>query len=113
MLEHYYVKPSTIDRIRDSWLGSQIESYVGWMEANGYSSRTVFRRLPRIFCFAEFAQKRSCTDVASAFALVEGFVSEWLVQHGAEAKTSASLRKHAIDIGNATRQMLRQPIVIR
>jgi hypothetical protein len=99
MLEHYYVKPSTIDRIRDSWLGSQIESYVGWMEANGYSSRTVFRRLPRLFCFAEFAQKRSCTDVASAFALVEEFVSEWLVQHGAEAKTSASLRKHAIDIG--------------
>jgi len=107
MLEHYYVKPSTIDRIRDSWLGAQIENYVGWMEANGYSSRTVFRRLPRLFCFAEFAQKRGCTDVASAFALVEEFVSEWLAQHGAEAKTSASLRKHAIDIGNATRQMLR------
>ena len=52
-------------------------------------------------------QKRGCTDVASAVALVEEFVSEWLVQHGAEAKTSASLRKHAIDIGNATRQMLR------
>jgi hypothetical protein len=66
MLEHYYVKPSTIDRIRDSWLGSQIESYVGWMEANGYTSRTVFRRMPRLFCFAEFAQKRGCTDVASA-----------------------------------------------
>jgi hypothetical protein len=27
MLEHYYLKPSTIDRIRDSWLGSQIENY--------------------------------------------------------------------------------------
>jgi len=107
MLEHYYVKPSTIDRIRDSWLGSQIDSYAGWMEANGYSSRTVFRRLPRLFCFAEFAQKRGCTDVASALALVEDFVSQWLVQHGPEAKTSASLRKHAIDVGNATRQMLR------
>jgi hypothetical protein len=68
---------------------------------------TVFRRLPRLLCFADFAQKRGCTDVASAVPLVEEFVSEWLVQHGAEAKTSASLRKHAIDIGNATRQMLR------
>ncbi len=29
MLEHYYVKPSTIDRIRVSWLGSQIENYIG------------------------------------------------------------------------------------
>lgn len=41
-LEHYYVKPSTIGRLRNSWLGSQIENYVGWIEANGYSSRTVF-----------------------------------------------------------------------
>ena len=72
-----------------------------------YSSRTVFRRLPRLFCFAEFAQKRGCTDVVSAPSLVDEFASEWLVQHGAEAKTSASLRKHAIDVGNATRQMLR------
>jgi integrase/recombinase XerD len=46
MLEHYYVRPSIIDKIRGSWLGSQIENYAGWMEANGYSSRTVFRRLP-------------------------------------------------------------------
>jgi integrase/recombinase XerD len=49
MLEHYFVKPSTIDRIRGSWFGSQIESYVGWMEAKGYSSRTVFRRVPAAF----------------------------------------------------------------
>ena len=74
MLEHYYTKPSTIDRIRVSWLGSQIENYVGWMEANGYSSRTVFRRLPRLLCFADFARKRGCTDVESAVALVAGFV---------------------------------------
>ncbi len=63
MLEHYYVKPSTIDRIRVSWLGSQIENYLGWVEANGYSSRTVFRRLQPLFCFAEFAEKRGCTDL--------------------------------------------------
>ena len=107
MLEHYYVKPSTIDRIRNSWLGSQMDDYVGWMEANGYSSRTVFRRLPPLFSFAEFAQRRGCIDVTSALSLVDEFVSEWLVQRGAQAKTSASMRKHAIDIGNAARQMLR------
>jgi hypothetical protein len=89
MLEHCYVNSSTIDRIRDSWLGSQIENYVEWMEANSYSSRAVFRRLPQLFCFAEFAQKRDCTDVASAVALVEEFVSEWLVQYGAESWVKA------------------------
>jgi hypothetical protein len=42
-LKHYFVKPSTIDRIRSSWLGSQIESYVEWMEVHGYARPTVVR----------------------------------------------------------------------
>ena len=37
MLEDYYVKPSTIDRVRGSWLAPQIESYLEWLEANRYS----------------------------------------------------------------------------
>ena len=36
MLEGYYVKPSTIDRVRGSWLGPQIESYLEWLQAHGY-----------------------------------------------------------------------------
>jgi hypothetical protein len=68
MLEHYYVKPSTIDRIRDSWLGSQIEDYVGWMEANSYSSRTVFRRLPRLFCRYMIALNRERNAVIKQLA---------------------------------------------
>lgn len=46
MLEDYYVKPSTIDRIRGSWLAPQIESYLEWLEAHGYSRLVVYRRLP-------------------------------------------------------------------
>ena len=62
MLEHYYAKPSTIDRIRGSWLGSQIESYVEWMEVHGYARPTVLRRVPLLFHFAEFVQKRLYRD---------------------------------------------------
>ncbi|MGA2539886.1 MAG: hypothetical protein ABSF53_28035, partial [Terracidiphilus sp.] len=43
MLEHYYVKPSTIDRIRGSWLGSQIDKYdceVGAQFHHGRVSRS-------------------------------------------------------------------------
>ena len=32
MLEQYYVKPSTIDRIRANWLAPQIENYVQRLE---------------------------------------------------------------------------------
>lgn len=58
MLEHYFVKPSTIDRIRGSWFGPQIESYVEWMEVHGYARPTVLRRVPLLFHFAEFARKK-------------------------------------------------------
>jgi integrase/recombinase XerD len=47
MLEDYYVWPSTIDRVRASWLAPQIESYLEWLEAHRYSRLIVYRRLPR------------------------------------------------------------------
>ena len=31
MLEQYFSKPDTVDRIRDCWLGEPIERYVTWL----------------------------------------------------------------------------------
>jgi hypothetical protein len=75
MLEHHFVKPSTLDGIRGSWFGSHIESHVDWLEAHGYARPTVVRRVPLLFHFADFAQKNGCGDIASAAAFVEAFVS--------------------------------------
>jgi integrase/recombinase XerD len=44
MLEDYYVKPSTVDRVRASWLAPQIESYLEWLESHRYSRLVVYRR---------------------------------------------------------------------
>ena len=49
MLERYFIKPATIDRIRANWLGSQIERYVEWLDSEGYAERNIFRRVP-ILC---------------------------------------------------------------
>ena len=43
MLERYFVKPSTVDRIRGNWLAPEIERYVEWMASQGYAVR---ERLP-------------------------------------------------------------------
>jgi integrase/recombinase XerD len=107
MLEHYFVKPSTIDKIRGNWLGSQIESYVEWMEVHGYARPTMLRRVPLLCHFTEFVKKRGCTEIASATDFVEEFVTLWLCQHAAEAKTAASLCKHRIFNESAILQMLR------
>jgi integrase/recombinase XerD len=106
MLEDYYVKPATVDRVRASWLAPQIESYLEWLESHRYSHLVVYRRLPLLFHFAEFAQKKGCRDVASCKAYIKEFVSQWLEQHGAKAKTAVAVRKRTIDTECGVRQML-------
>jgi len=93
MLEDYYVKPSTIDRVRASWLAPQIESYLEWLQAHGYSRLVVYRRLPLLLHFAEFAQKKGCKDVASCKVYKKEFVSQWLAQHEVKIKTAVAIRK--------------------
>ena len=66
----------------------------------------MYRRVPLVFHFAEFAQKKGCRDIASCKAYVKEFVSQWLEQHGAKAKTAVAVRKHAIDAECGVRQML-------
>jgi hypothetical protein len=34
MLERYFIRPETVDRIRSSWIGGAIEQYVTWLTGN-------------------------------------------------------------------------------
>ena len=78
MLERYFVKPETADRIRALWLGPEIERYVVWLAEQGYADRTVLRRVPLLARFAEFAQSRGAATVEDLPAHVEAFITEWL-----------------------------------
>ena len=48
MLENYFTKPSTADRIRESWIGESIEKYVIWLSDQGYAARTVHKLVPML-----------------------------------------------------------------
>ena len=76
MLESYFVKPQTVDRVRASWIGGEVERYVVWMAERGYSSRCVFRRVPLVVAFGEFARARGAGAVEDLPAYVEGYVAE-------------------------------------
>src|SRR5438093_9651074 len=64
MLERYYVRPVTVDRVRTSWIVAAIEQYVGWLAEWRYASRTVLRRIPLLVAFGEFAKTHGATEVA-------------------------------------------------
>ncbi|MGH8565681.1 MAG: site-specific integrase, partial [Gammaproteobacteria bacterium] len=64
MLEQYYVRPVTVDRVRASWIVPAIEQYVGWLAERRYASRSVSRRIPLLVAFGEFAKMHGATEVA-------------------------------------------------
>lgn len=107
MLERYFVKPSTVDRIRASWLAPEIERYVEWMDLQGYAIRNVYRRVPILCRFAEFAKLHGSADLKSAASQIESFASHWLAAHDANCRTSEARSKIAEEARNPVRQMLR------
>jgi integrase/recombinase XerD len=107
MLERYFVKPSTVDRIRGSWLAPEIERYVEWMASQGYAVRNVYRRVPILCHFAEFARLHGSTDVKSASTLTEEFALHWLTIHGSQCTAPGARSKIAEEARNPVRQMLR------
>ena len=76
MLESYFVKPQTVDRVRASWIGPEIERYVGWLAEHGYAARCVRTRVPLLVAFGEFARARGARAVGELPGHVDAFVAE-------------------------------------
>src|SRR6516225_7773724 len=89
MLERYFVKPATVDRIRASWIGGAIEQYIGWLSEQGYAARNVFRRVPILVQFGAFAAERGARRLDELPGYIDGFVAEWLRVHSGKSGPDA------------------------
>jgi integrase/recombinase XerD len=78
MLERYFVRPETVDRIRASWIASAIEQYVTWLAEHGYSATCVEYRVPLLVRFGAFARGRGARTVSALPRHVDAFVADWL-----------------------------------
>lgn len=104
MLETYF-RPQTVDRIRASWIGAEVESYTAWLAEQGYSSRSVLRRVPVAIAFGEFARERGAAKVADLPMHVAVFVATRVAEHqGSRAGRVAVLTK---EVRGPIEQMLR------
>jgi integrase/recombinase XerD len=93
MLEEYFRKPSTVDRIRGSWMAAEIESYVVWLVENRYSLKSIWRRVPIVFEFGEFAGGRGASAISELPAQVEAFVAERVARHDARTRSTRPMAK--------------------
>ena len=103
VLERYFIKPSTIDRIRGSSMSTEIKGYVEWLAAQGYSTKTIWRRVPIVFAFGDFARGRGAQAASDLPAHVEAFVAQWVSAHDAR---TGSTRAMAKEIRGPIEQML-------
>jgi len=103
MFEKYFVKPATIDRLRASWIGPEIERYVGWLAGRGYGTKSIWRRVPIVAAFGEFARERGARVPGDLPAHVEAFVAERVRSHGAR---TGSDRPMAKEVRGPVEQML-------
>jgi len=108
MLERYFVKPDTLDRIRSSWLGEPIEAYVSWLTEQQYSWKTVTRRVPVLMRFGEFASSRGCLTWEELPSVVDPFVNQWVKDHGKNCTTERALASVAKEVRTPVQQMLVQ-----
>lgn len=106
MLERYFIKPETVDRIRANWLGPYIERYVEWMNSEGYAVRSVIRRVPVLCQFGKFVQQLGATNLVSAASFVEPFTAHWLKLHGKGCHTDAARHKVMEEARSPVRQLL-------
>jgi integrase/recombinase XerD len=87
MLERYYVRPRTADRIRGLWLGPAIEQYVEWMTQRQAAVQTVKGAVQRLVHFNEFALSFGPTTREKLPALAEAFIAHWIREHSGCCRT--------------------------
>lgn len=107
MLERYYIKPATIDRLRASWIVEPVERYVTWLTEEGYAARNVFRRVPILVRFGEFARSRGATTWSDLPEHVIPFGKFWLDEHGSSYATARRQLWAEDAVRNPVQQMLR------
>lgn len=107
MLERYFTKPQTADRIRSSWLGEAIERYVTWLAERGYQPRTVYHRVPLLMRFAAFAHQRGATHIEAVADHVDNFI-QWQLAHRVRRSRSTTAQQQYIrDIRTPIQHFLR------
>ena len=106
MLEKYFVKPTTVDRVRASWIGPEIESYADWLADQGYSARTVLHRVPLVAAFGEFAHRRGARGVGDLTSHIDGFVAERLATFRRVRENAATARQLSKEVRGPIEQML-------
>lgn len=106
MLERYFIRPDTIDRIRSSWIGDAIEKYVTWLSEHAYKARCVHHRVPLLMAFGAFARKRGARSIELVGCHLDAFVRSQLQRRAQPCRSKAARQTYIRDIRRPIEQFL-------
>lgn len=106
MLENYFKKPETVDRVRACWIGVEIERYVAWLSEHGYADRTVWQRVPILLRFAGFARDRGATALEDLPEHVDAYVARWSARQHRAPRRPGDGRQVGKEVRGPIEQML-------
>jgi integrase/recombinase XerD len=89
MLEHYYSRPATVDRIRSLWLGPAISRYAEWMSDQQVARASALFRLQTVVLFDRFVTARHVQALEELPAQIEPFIEEWRRTRGRRPHTAS------------------------
>lgn len=107
MLERYFVQPSTLDRIRASWIGEHIERYVIWLTEHRYRASTIRGRVPMLFGFGAFAASQGVEHIEELPGQIDEFVATRL-----RAQSNQLSRKDKLTLARAIRNTIEQMLKV-
>ena len=111
MLEYYFTKPDTVDRIKESWIGESIEKYVVWLSDQGYAARTVHGHVPLLKRFGEVAWSLGARELKELPDHIDSFIDTWMREHKRRATKKRSRSSICRDIRSPVEQFLK--IIVR
>jgi len=87
MLDQYFVRPESADRLRALWLGPAIDRYAEWLVSRRAAKATASQHLRTLVDLNQFAQRRGVERWDELPALVEDFVRYSSRRHGKWCQT--------------------------
>jgi integrase/recombinase XerD len=92
MLEHYFTRPATVDRLRSLWLGPAISRYAEWLSDRQVSRASALFKFQTLVLFDRFVAARHVRTLEELPAQIETFIEEWRRTRGRRPHTAAYAR---------------------
>ena len=89
MLQHYFSRPSTIDRIQSLWLGAPISRYAEWLSERQQSRASALCKIQTLILFDRFVTDRHIVALEDLPPQIEPFIEEWKRTRGLAANQSS------------------------